>query len=93
MNILCSYGKFTKGKDLSSRSHEDLKCIFGKRAVKPTSGKDSPALESAVSYYQCIEHLLHKQVTWNMETRSVGLSDRLYVLSMRKHSIFLQESL
>ncbi|XP_071104401.1 PIN2/TERF1-interacting telomerase inhibitor 1-like isoform X2 [Haliotis cracherodii] len=43
------YGKFTKGKDLSSRSHEDLKCIFGKRAAKPTSGKDSPALESAES--------------------------------------------
>ncbi|XP_046576940.1 PIN2/TERF1-interacting telomerase inhibitor 1-like isoform X2 [Haliotis rubra] len=43
------YSKFTKGKDLSSRSHEDLKCIFGKRAAKPTSGKNSPALESSES--------------------------------------------
>ncbi|XP_033751631.1 PIN2/TERF1-interacting telomerase inhibitor 1-like isoform X2 [Pecten maximus] len=29
------YQKFTKGKDLSSKSREDMACIFGRRQVKP----------------------------------------------------------
>ncbi|KAL4675917.1 hypothetical protein H8959_010062 [Pygathrix nigripes] len=33
--------KFTKEKDLSSRSKTDLDCIFGKRQSKKTPGGDS----------------------------------------------------
>ncbi|XP_062979835.1 PIN2/TERF1-interacting telomerase inhibitor 1 [Elgaria multicarinata webbii] len=40
------YVKFAKGKDLSSRSEDDLSCIFGKRQIKKTqvdaTNPDSP---------------------------------------------------
>ncbi|XP_039179480.1 PIN2/TERF1-interacting telomerase inhibitor 1 isoform X2 [Crotalus tigris] len=32
------YVKFAKGKDLSSRSEDDLSCIFGKRKIKKMQG-------------------------------------------------------
>ncbi|CAI5771479.1 TERF1-interacting telomerase inhibitor 1 isoform X1 [Podarcis lilfordi] len=36
------YVKFAKGKDLSSRSEDDLSCIFGKRQAKKTQATESP---------------------------------------------------
>ncbi|XP_021342483.1 PIN2/TERF1-interacting telomerase inhibitor 1-like isoform X2 [Mizuhopecten yessoensis] len=46
------YQKFTKGKDLSSRSREDMACIFGRRKIKqeadltPSSEDDDSSSDS-----------------------------------------------
>lgn len=47
--------KFTKGKDLSSRSEQDLDCIFGKRKSKSES--NTPLTQSAVSISEMLCNL------------------------------------
>ncbi|XP_061481796.1 PIN2/TERF1-interacting telomerase inhibitor 1 isoform X2 [Rhineura floridana] len=45
------YMKFAKGKDLSSRSEDDLSCIFGKRQIKKTHESDIIDAESPVAFF------------------------------------------
>lgn len=43
------YQKFTKGKDLSSKSQEDMACIFGRRQVKPDADFSSSSEDDGSS--------------------------------------------
>lgn len=50
------YQKFTKGKDLSSKSQEDMACIFGRRQVKPDADFSSSSEDDGSSSDNKAEH-------------------------------------
>uniref|UniRef100_A0A9J8D446 Rp1 like 1b n=1 Tax=Cyprinus carpio carpio TaxID=630221 RepID=A0A9J8D446_CYPCA len=52
------YMKFTKGKDLSSRSKTDLACIFGKRSKHDTRDQDE-SLHTSFEKCRFHQHLWH----------------------------------